>query len=86
MITQSFYRESVLWRNLHHNHVLPFFGVTGDVFPHTLCMVLPWMEKGNIRHYMTTLKTQGSLQGHASVEIINRWVGVLCSMALTVSQ
>ncbi|THH22369.1 hypothetical protein EUX98_g8218 [Antrodiella citrinella] len=74
LLQTSFYRESILWRNLHHRHVLPFFGITGDVFPHTLCMVLPWMEKGSIRHYINTLKNQGDLQDLKFVDSVNKWL------------
>jgi len=73
-LEKSFYRESILWRNLHHRHVLPFFGITGDVFPHTLCMVLPWMEKGSIRHYMNTLKAQGALQDRRFTDKVDKWL------------
>ncbi|KAH8101245.1 hypothetical protein BXZ70DRAFT_935130 [Cristinia sonorae] len=73
-LRQAFYRESLLWHNLQHKHVLPFYGVTADVFPHTLCMVLPWMNNGNIRQHMDRLRRSGELVNQTFVDQVNKWV------------
>ncbi|KAH8101104.1 kinase-like domain-containing protein, partial [Cristinia sonorae] len=50
-----FCRESLLWSKLQHKHVLPFIGVSKDVFSRgMICMILPLMEAGNIRRRIST--------------------------------
>lgn len=71
---QLFCRESLLWRRLHHDHVLPCFGVSDDAFQHSLCMVMPWIDKGNIRQYITFLANEGQLSGPDFVRTVNTWV------------
>ena len=71
---QSFYRESLLWKNLEHENVLPFLGVTEDVFKDSICMVIPWMEHGSLRHYLDHQRSSGSLVGDQLVFAIENWV------------
>ncbi|KAF9019541.1 kinase-like protein [Hymenopellis radicata] len=33
-------------------NILPFYGVSEDIFPSGLCLVLPWMEHGDIHHFL----------------------------------
>ncbi|KAF9004220.1 kinase-like domain-containing protein [Cyathus striatus] len=51
---RSFAREAVLWRQFHHPNILPFYGV--HLWPREpeplVCLVSPWMEKGNILEYL----------------------------------
>ncbi|KAJ7250725.1 kinase-like domain-containing protein [Mycena rebaudengoi] len=45
---RKFYRETLIWKNLDHDFILPFLGVDFSSFPGHLCMVSPWMNKGPI--------------------------------------
>ncbi|KAH8083311.1 kinase-like domain-containing protein [Cristinia sonorae] len=63
-LKRAFYRESLLWQDLAHPHILPFLGVSEGVFKHSICMVLPWMEHGNILNHMDNLKESGKLSDH----------------------
>ncbi|TCD61463.1 hypothetical protein EIP91_008398 [Steccherinum ochraceum] len=53
---ERFYYESLIWKNLRHDHVLTFLGVTNVVFPRSPCMVTPWMPFGHIRHALQDLR------------------------------
>ncbi|KNZ82131.1 putative serine/threonine-protein kinase kinX, partial [Termitomyces sp. J132] len=44
-------QESILWGQLEHVNVLPFYGLFR--FNGRLCFVSPWMEAGDIRIYLT---------------------------------
>ncbi|KAF7331215.1 Kinase-like protein [Mycena sanguinolenta] len=57
----KFCREALLWKDLHHPHILPFLGIDADSFPSFLCMVSPWMENGTVMNYLKT-------HGYASVD------------------
>ncbi|KAJ7705507.1 kinase-like domain-containing protein [Mycena rosella] len=43
---KEFGREALIWRQLHHPNLLPFFGLY--YLDQQLCLVSPWMEYGNI--------------------------------------
>lgn len=79
--TQAFYRESLLWKGLDHEHILEFLGVS-DIFEDTVCMVIPWMENGNLREYMVSQRKQGNLRDEKFVAAVDQWVSrssmVLC--------
>ena len=45
---QRLYREIILWQSLDHPHILPFLGVDAVNFPDLICMVSPWMHRGNL--------------------------------------
>jgi serine/threonine protein kinase len=49
-------REALVWRQLHHPHVLPFLGLDYTLFPqHRFpCMISPWMENGMLKDYVKT--------------------------------
>ncbi|KAF8174708.1 kinase-like domain-containing protein [Mycena galopus ATCC 62051] len=51
-IRLKFCREALLWKDLHHPHILPFLGIDRDSFPSSLCMVSPWMEHGTVMNYL----------------------------------
>ncbi|THH29478.1 hypothetical protein EUX98_g4707 [Antrodiella citrinella] len=53
---KDFYREAIIWKNLNHAHVLPLLGIDNSTFKQNLCMVIPWMEYGNVRHVIEKLK------------------------------
>ncbi|TCD66074.1 hypothetical protein EIP91_001832 [Steccherinum ochraceum] len=71
---QLFYRESLLWKNLMHDHIVPFIGVAETVFPGTVCMVLPWMENGSLRHYVERIRNDGKLVGKEYVRAMDNWL------------
>ncbi|KAF8183729.1 kinase-like domain-containing protein, partial [Mycena galopus ATCC 62051] len=60
-IRLKFCREALLWKDLHHPHILPFLGIDRDSFPSSLCMVSPWMEHGTVINYLKT-------HGYATVD------------------
>jgi serine/threonine protein kinase len=47
-------REALVWRQLCHPNVLPFFGLSTNAFPEdTLPALLsPWMEYGSLKEYI----------------------------------
>ena len=57
-----------------HKHVLPFLGVSEDVFPGSICIVMPWMENGRIVDYIRKLYNEGRLRGSAYSAAVNKWV------------
>ncbi|KAJ7778494.1 kinase-like domain-containing protein, partial [Mycena metata] len=60
-IRLKFCREALVWKDLHHPHILPFLGIDRDSFPSSLCMVSPWMELGTVVNYLKA-------HGHANVD------------------
>ncbi|KAJ7644800.1 kinase-like domain-containing protein [Roridomyces roridus] len=44
---KRFGREAIIWRQLSHPNLLPFYGLYQ--LRQRLCLVSPWMEKGQIR-------------------------------------
>ncbi|TCD60727.1 hypothetical protein EIP91_009621, partial [Steccherinum ochraceum] len=71
---QLFYRESLLWKNLVHPSIVPFVGVAEDVFPGTICMVMPWMENGSLKHYLESMRGKKELVDAAYVAAIEKWI------------
>lgn len=74
-LEQQCCRESILWKNLRHKHVLPFLGVANDIFRSgALSMVLPWLSKGSIKHRIDSLQREEQLAGKRFAESIDEWV------------
>ncbi|KAJ6542173.1 kinase-like domain-containing protein [Mycena vulgaris] len=48
----KFCREALVWKDLHHPHILRFIGIDRESFPSSLCMVSPWMEHGTVLQYV----------------------------------
>ncbi|KAJ7823078.1 kinase-like domain-containing protein [Mycena olivaceomarginata] len=48
----KFCREALVWKDLHHPHILSFIGIDRESFPSSLCMVSPWMEHGTVLQYL----------------------------------
>lgn len=77
---RAFCRETLLWKNLSHKHILPFFGVSNNIFKSKnspLCMVLPWMENGNLRQHIRSLQKDDGLAGQRLTEALEEWVSML---------
>ncbi|KAK1224262.1 hypothetical protein PQX77_012840 [Marasmius sp. AFHP31] len=61
-IVSEFCREALVWRQLNHPNVLPFLGVNTELFAPGFCLVLPWMENGDILKYMKKHSTHDLLK------------------------
>lgn len=48
---EIFCQEALVWRQLRHPNVLPFLGVSEDLFTPRYCLISPWMVNGNIMSY-----------------------------------
>ncbi|KAF8201248.1 kinase-like domain-containing protein, partial [Mycena galopus ATCC 62051] len=55
---KEFGREAVIWRQMCHPNVLPFFGVY--YLDNRLCLVSPWMEEGHIVKFIANKKPTNS--------------------------
>ncbi|PBK89471.1 hypothetical protein ARMGADRAFT_935652 [Armillaria gallica] len=51
-VLRDFCQEALVWRQLLHPNVLPFLGVSKDVFAPRYCLISPWMVNGNIMSYL----------------------------------
>ncbi|KAJ6598357.1 kinase-like domain-containing protein [Mycena vulgaris] len=49
-VLKEFGREALIWRQLCHPNLLPFFGLY--YLESRLCLVSPWMENGNILQFL----------------------------------
>ncbi|KAJ7205761.1 kinase-like domain-containing protein, partial [Mycena pura] len=49
-VLKEFGREALIWRQLCHPNLLPFFGLY--YLDNRLCLVSPWMENGNILEFL----------------------------------
>ncbi|KAJ7688621.1 kinase-like domain-containing protein [Mycena rosella] len=49
-LLKAFGREALIWRQLYHPNLLPFFGLY--YYQTRLCLVSPWMENGHIRAFL----------------------------------
>ena len=51
---QQFSCEAVTWRQISHPNVLPFYGAyhLEDAEPPRLCLAMPWMEHGDMVHFL----------------------------------
>ncbi|KAJ6487044.1 kinase-like domain-containing protein, partial [Mycena sanguinolenta] len=47
---QNFGQEAVIWRQLSHPNLLPFFGLY--YLEQRLCLVSPWMENGDVHTFL----------------------------------
>ncbi|KAK7063344.1 kinase domain-containing protein [Favolaschia claudopus] len=50
MAVKEFGAEALIWRQLCHPNVLPFFGLY--YIEQRLCLISPWMESGNIMEFL----------------------------------
>ncbi|KAK1218886.1 hypothetical protein PQX77_018413 [Marasmius sp. AFHP31] len=47
-VAEEFYKETLVWTQLSHPNVLPFYGVSTTLFPQCFCLISPWMDNGDI--------------------------------------
>ncbi|KAJ7267311.1 kinase-like domain-containing protein [Mycena rebaudengoi] len=60
---KEFGREALIWRQLSHPNLLPFFGLY--YLDKRLCLVSPWMENGNVLDFIR--RSPGSEHGRISL-------------------
>ncbi|SJL08824.1 uncharacterized protein ARMOST_12195 [Armillaria ostoyae] len=51
-VLRDFCQEAFVWRQLRHPNVLPFLGVSKELFTPRYCLIPPWMANGNIMSYL----------------------------------
>jgi len=51
-VLKIFVKELALWAHLSHPNILPFYGVYLHSKAKRICLVSPWMEKGNLHEYL----------------------------------
>ncbi|KAJ7511508.1 kinase-like domain-containing protein [Mycena galericulata] len=49
---KEFGHEAIIWRQLSHPNLLPFFGLY--TLDDRLCLVSPWMESGDLQQFLTS--------------------------------
>ncbi|KAF5355815.1 hypothetical protein D9756_003687 [Leucocoprinus leucothites] len=50
---QIFVKEAMLWGQLHHPNIAPFYGIYHlDESRGRICLVSPWMERGSLIDYL----------------------------------
>ncbi|KAJ6594696.1 kinase-like domain-containing protein [Mycena capillaripes] len=61
-LLKAFHHEALIWRQLSHPNLLPFFGLyyLGDI-KCQLCLVSPWMENGDMTRYLKNNPTVNRL-------------------------
>ncbi|PBK82470.1 kinase-like protein [Armillaria gallica] len=51
-VLRHFCQEALVWRQLRHPNILPFLGVSEDLFAPRYCLISPWIVNGNIVSYL----------------------------------
>lgn len=61
-------KELALWAHLSHANILPFYGVytIGEI-----CLVSPWMEKGNLHDYVDKHPEESRIPWVSAVPMCN---------------
>ncbi len=70
---QDFCQEALVWRQLHHPNVLPFLGVSEDLFAPSYCLISPWMVNGNIISYLETHPGHDRLTSVRQISCESQW-------------
>ncbi|KAF7354930.1 Protein kinase domain-containing protein [Mycena sanguinolenta] len=47
-------REALIWRQLSHPNLLPFFGMY--ILENRPCLVSPWMDNGDLKHFLSNAR------------------------------
>ncbi|EKM78777.1 hypothetical protein AGABI1DRAFT_12585, partial [Agaricus bisporus var. burnettii JB137-S8] len=50
---QTMAKEAVLWAHLTHENILPFYGVYIQQPSGRICLISPWMDKGDLSKYLS---------------------------------
>ncbi|KAJ8094292.1 Rho guanine nucleotide exchange factor [Marasmius tenuissimus] len=50
-LVKEYMREAIVWQQLRHPNLLPFLGIY-HLSENELCLVSPWMERGNLVTYL----------------------------------
>lgn len=52
-MAQGLIKEAIIWRQLHHKNVLPFYGIDNTIFEPigTVVLISPWIELGDLAKY-----------------------------------
>ncbi|KAK0213807.1 kinase-like domain-containing protein [Armillaria fumosa] len=53
-VLREFCQEALVWRQFRHPNLLPFLGVSEELFAPRYCLISPWMVNGNIISYLKT--------------------------------
>ncbi|KAJ8077745.1 hypothetical protein PM082_002178 [Marasmius tenuissimus] len=65
-LVKDYMREAIVWKHLRHPNLLPFLGVYYlDEDREDICLVSPWMDKGDLHHYLK--KTPRDAVDHLSL-------------------
>ncbi|TDL23524.1 kinase-like protein [Rickenella mellea] len=62
-------KEAIIWRQLYHRNILPFYGCSADLFSPNYALVSPLMTSGNLMEYLRkhpTLDRLAMIRGVAS--------------------
>lgn len=59
---------------MHNKHVLPVLGIVKESTYNGFCMILPWMDNGDVRRHLDVLITEHGLRGQELVKTVNHWV------------
>ncbi|KAF7341616.1 Kinase-like protein [Mycena sanguinolenta] len=51
-LRKEFFHEALIWRQLRHPNILPFLGISDELFAPSLCMISPWMANGNLIRFL----------------------------------
>ncbi|KAF9256329.1 hypothetical protein L218DRAFT_881940 [Marasmius fiardii PR-910] len=54
-LSKAYMQEGILWRQMNHPNILPFLGIYYLEDTGQICLISPWMEKGNLRQYLRSI-------------------------------
>ncbi|KAK1231735.1 hypothetical protein PQX77_005144 [Marasmius sp. AFHP31] len=57
-LSNEYLREAILWRQVKHPNLLPFLGIYQLEQTQQLCLISPWMDKGNLVQFLKTTKRE----------------------------
>ncbi|CAL1703080.1 unnamed protein product [Somion occarium] len=60
---KALYREAIVWRQLNHPYILPFYGICHVTFSdkESACLVWPWMKMGDFYTVASSLISAGKV-------------------------
>ncbi|KAF5376760.1 hypothetical protein D9757_009471 [Collybiopsis confluens] len=51
-VLHAFCNEALVWKQLKHPNILPLLGVNVSLFAPSFCLISPWIQHGDVNHYM----------------------------------